>query len=149
MKYDTIIIGSGIIGCSIAFELSKKGLKTLNVDKLSASGNGSTSNSCAVVRVHYSTVDGTALAYESYKYWDEWEGYLGVKDPQGMAKFFKRGILIIKSVANENLKKVRRNLDALGISYEELDFDGIKERYPFIDDTSYFPPRRPSGQVAC
>lgn len=143
MKYDAIIIGSGIIGCSIAFELSKKGLKTLNVDTLSASGNGSTSSSCAVIRVHYSTVDGTALAYESYKYWDEWEEYLGVADPQGMAKFFKRGILVIKSVANENLKKVRRNLDTLDIEYEELDFDGIKERYPFIDDTSYFPPRRP------
>lgn len=37
--------------------------------------------SCAVIRVHYSTVDGTAVAYESYKYWDE---YLGVKDPQGV-----------------------------------------------------------------
>jgi hypothetical protein len=29
-KYNAIIIGSGIIGCSIAFELSKKGWKTLN-----------------------------------------------------------------------------------------------------------------------
>jgi glycine/D-amino acid oxidase-like deaminating enzyme len=33
-KYDAIIIGSGIIGCSIAFELSKKGWKTLNVDNI-------------------------------------------------------------------------------------------------------------------
>ncbi len=142
-NYDAIIIGAGIIGCSIAFELSKKGLKTLNVDKLSASGSGSTANSCAVIRVHYSTVDGTALAYESYKYWDEWETYLGVKDPQGMAKFFKRGILIFKSVANDNLKKVRSNLDTLNIRYEELDLKGIKEKYPLFDNTSYFPPRRP------
>jgi len=33
-KYNAIIIGSGIIGCSIAFELSKKGWKTLNVDNI-------------------------------------------------------------------------------------------------------------------
>ena len=33
-NYNAIIIGSGIIGCSIAFELSKKGWKTLNIDKL-------------------------------------------------------------------------------------------------------------------
>ena len=33
-NYTAIIIGSGIIGCSIAFELSKKGWKTLNIDKL-------------------------------------------------------------------------------------------------------------------
>ena len=31
---DAIIIGSGIIGCTTAFELAKRGYKTLNIDKL-------------------------------------------------------------------------------------------------------------------
>ncbi len=141
--YDAIIIGAGIIGCCTAFELSKKGLKTLNVDKLSAAGSGSTANSCAVIRVHYSTLIGTAVAYESYLYWDEWEKYLGVKDPRGLAQFYKRGIMVFKSDANENLKKVCNILDELGINYEDLDVAGIKDKYPFLDDTSYFPPRRP------
>ena len=88
--FDVIIIGAGIIGCCTAFELSKKGLKTLNIDKLSAVGSGSTANSCAVIRVHYSTLDGTAVAYESYLYWNEWEKYLGVKDPQGAAQIHIR-----------------------------------------------------------
>jgi sarcosine oxidase subunit beta len=35
-QYDAIIIGSGIIGCAVAFELAKKGYKTLNIDKLAA-----------------------------------------------------------------------------------------------------------------
>ena len=141
--YDAVIIGAGIIGCSMAFELSKKGFKTLNMDKLPAAGSGSTSNSCAVIRVHYSTLDGTAVAYESYRYWDEWEKYLGVKDAQGLAQFNRRGIMVFKSKVNEDLKKIRSNLDTLGISYEDLDVAGIQEKYPFLDDTSYFPPRRP------
>jgi sarcosine oxidase subunit beta len=141
--YDAVIIGAGIIGCGTAFELSKKGFKTLNIDKLPAAGSGSTSNSCAVIRVHYSTLDGTAVAYESYRYWDEWEKYLGVKDAQGLAQFNRRGIMVFKSKVNEDLKKIRSNLDALGISYEDLDVAGIQEKYPFLDDTSYFPPRRP------
>jgi len=33
-KYDAIIIGAGVIGAAIAFELAKKGYKTLNVDRL-------------------------------------------------------------------------------------------------------------------
>ena len=49
-KYDAIIIGSGIIGCSIAFELSKKGWKTLNVDKLTAAGLGSTAKNGLKIR---------------------------------------------------------------------------------------------------
>lgn len=141
--YDAIIIGAGIIGCCTALELSKKGLKTLNIDKLPASGSGSTGNSCAVIRVHYSTVDGTALAYESYKYWDEWEAFLGVEDSQGMAQFFKRGIMVFKSEANDDLKKVRRILDTLDIPYEDLDVAGIKSKYPLLENDSYFPPRRP------
>ena len=45
--YDAVIIGSGVMGCSIAFELAKRGWRTLNVDKLADAGAGSTSNSCA------------------------------------------------------------------------------------------------------
>ena len=44
-RFDAIIIGSGIIGCCVAYEMVKKGYKTLNVDKLGAAGMGSTSGS--------------------------------------------------------------------------------------------------------
>ena len=54
-QYDAIIVGAGIVGAAVAFELAKKGYRTLNVDKLPTSGYGSTSNSCAIVRAHYST----------------------------------------------------------------------------------------------
>ena len=142
-SYDAIVIGAGIIGCSISFELAKRGWKTLNLDKLAAAGHGSTSNSCAVVRVHYSTLEGTAAAYESYFYWNNWADYLGVEDPSGLAKLIKRGILVFKSQGNDQLKKVTRIMDELNIGYENWDFDKIKEKFPFIDETSYYPPRRP------
>ncbi len=142
-KYDAIIIGAGIIGCSIGYELSKKGWKTLNIDKLNAAGYGSTANTCAVIRVHYSTLDGTAVAYESYKYWDNWDKYIGVEDPLGLAKFNKRGVLVMKSQVNGQLEKVRKMMDQIGISYECLTFDQVKEKVSILDDTSYYPPRRP------
>jgi sarcosine oxidase subunit beta len=142
-KYNAIIVGSGIIGCSIALELSRKGWKTLNIDKLSAAGCGSTANSCAVVRVHYSTLEGTAVAYESYQYWNDWAEYLGVEDPKGRAEFIKKGVLVFKSEANGNLKKVASIMDELGISYENWGFETIKEKFAILDDTSYYPPRRP------
>ena len=37
-NYDAIIIGAGISGAAIAFELSKKGFKTVNIEKLAAAG---------------------------------------------------------------------------------------------------------------
>ena len=109
-KYDAIIIGAGIIGCCTAFELAKKGYRTLNVDKLPAAGYGSTSNSCAVIRLHYSTPNGVAIARESYFYWLDWEKYLGVKDSSGMARYINYGCLVIKTARNKFLKNVYASL---------------------------------------
>ena len=96
-RYDAIIIGAGIIGACTAYELAKRGWRTLNVDKLPAAGYGSTGSSCAIIRTHYSTLDGSALAYESFFYWDDWAGYLGVPDERGLAAFHKTGCLVMKT----------------------------------------------------
>ena len=54
LHYDCVIIGAGVIGSCLAFELAKKGYRTLNLDKGPGAGHGSTGNSCAIIRVHYS-----------------------------------------------------------------------------------------------
>ena len=138
-SYDAIIIGSGIIGCCTAFELAKKGYKTLNVDKLATAGHGSTSGSCAIVRLHYSTPDGVAMAREGFYYWIDWEGYLGVKDETGMARYVNTGCLVMKTALNKDLKNVMASLDDLGVSYEELAVEAIRERWPLLNTRRYFP----------
>jgi len=101
-KYDAIIIGAGVIGAPIAYELAKKGYKTLNVDKLHDAGEGSTAGSCAIVRAHYSTEDGVAFAYEGFKYWLDWEKYLeNVEDEKGLAKFMNTGSILLKSQGHD------------------------------------------------
>ena len=60
--YDAIVIGAGVIGVCTGFELAKRGYRTLNVDKQPAAGSGSTCNTCAIIRLHYSTPDGCAMA---------------------------------------------------------------------------------------
>ena len=84
---DAIIIGAGVIGTNIALELNRKGIRSISIDSNPASGHGSTGASCAIIRVHYSTLDGTAFAYEGYHYWRDWADYLGVKDERGLAEF--------------------------------------------------------------
>lgn len=143
-KYDAIVIGAGIIGCCVSFELAKKGYKTLNVDKLPSAGYGSTSGSCAIIRFHYSTPDGVALAREGYFYWLDWPNYLGAVDEAGFAKYVNTGCLVIKTAINKNLFNVMRSLDELGVAYEELDLEGMKKKMPLLDLHSYFPAKLPS-----
>jgi sarcosine oxidase subunit beta len=144
-KYDAIIIGAGIIGASIAFELAKKGYKTLNVDKLSAAGAGSTINSCAIIRTHYSTLEGTAMAYESYLHWKNWAEYLGVEDERGYAIFHETGFLILVG-ENRDISGILEHHRELGIPFEEWDLKTLQERAPYLDVKSYYPPRRPSDE---
>ena len=141
-RYDAIIIGAGIIGNCISFELAKKGYKTLNVDKLSGSGFGSTAGSCAIIRLYYSSPEGVALAREGYYYWLDWTRYLDVTDPHGMAYYKNTGALVMKTELNHNLTRVKESLNALGVGYLEIDPKDIGAYIPNPDIHSFHPQRR-------
>lgn len=138
-QYDAIIIGSGIIGCCTAFELSKLGYKTLNIDKLGAAGMGSTSGSCAIIRLHYSTVQGVTMAREGYYYWLDWPKYLETRDPDGMAYYRNTGALVIKTEINKNLERVKAALSELGVGFQDLGPDELTTYLSNIDTRSYYP----------
>lgn len=142
-KYDAIMVGAGILGACIAYELARKGYKTLNVDKLESAGVGSTGNSCAIVRAHYSTRDGVAMAYEGFKYWQDWENYLGkVKDEKGLARFMNTGSILLKSKGHD-WRKVVKHYQELEVAYEEWDTATLKEKVPVYDTHEHWPVRRP------
>ena len=138
-NYDAIIIGAGIIGAAIGYELSKKGRRTLNVEMLPAAGYGSTSNSCAIIRLYYSTLDGSAMAYDGYYYWREWADYLEAPKEEQLAQFIECGTLVMKTKLNDGLRKQLVFMDALNIPYEHRSNDQILENYPFYDLTSFAP----------
>ena len=96
-KIDAIIIGAGVIGTATAFEMAKRGYRTLSLDRNSQIGHGSTAGSCAIIRMHYSTFDGTAFAYEGYHYWRDWKDYLELPDSANLAQFKECGCLALAS----------------------------------------------------
>ncbi len=138
-KYDAIVIGAGIIGNCIAYELARKGYKTLNVDKLGGSGCGSTSGSCAIIRLYYSSPEGVALAREGYYYWLDWNRYLAVTDPDGMAYYKNTGAMVFKSEVNDNLDKVKTSLESLGVGYLDLSPEQMKDYLPDPDLRAFHP----------
>ena len=142
-KADAIIIGAGVIGSSVAFELAKRGYKTLNIDKLPTSGYGSTSNSCAIVRAHYSTWDGVAMAYEGFFYWDDWANYLGVEDERGMIKYMKTGSIMFKLQGEDHSKKSLKFFEEIGVEHEIWDLEKLRERMPIYSHDQYDGTTRP------
>src|SRR5919202_1398998 len=141
-KADAVIIGAGVIGANIAYELARKGYKTLNIDKLPAAGYGPTSASCAIVRAHYSSWDGVAMAYEGFFYWKDWEDYLGVRDESGLARYMNCGTLLLESATGHH-EKVLKHYRDVGVEYEEWSTDQLRERMPIFDTHAFYPPKRP------
>ena len=140
---DAIIVGAGVIGSAVAFELAKRGYKTLNIDKLPTSGYGSTSNSCAIVRAHYSTWDGVAMAYEGFFYWDDWDDYVGVKDDRGMIKYMKTGSILFKLEGEDHSNKCLKLFKEIGVEHEIWDLEKLKEMIPIYSHDQYNGTTRP------
>ncbi len=141
--FDAIIIGAGIIGAATALAMARKGWKTLSLDKLPAAGYGSTSGSCAIIRPYYSTVDGSAIAYESHFYWKDWEKFLGAPDERGLARYVDCGCIVMKTEGNKALKPTMALMDTIGCPYEELTPEQLKQRLPIVNTESFGPAKRP------
>ncbi len=143
---DALIIGAGIIGAALAFELGQRGYRTLNVDKGPAAGYGSTSNSCAIVRFSYSTVDGVAMAYEGLRYWQRWADYLGADDDRGPARYVPCGSVTLKG-PDGHAAKVVPLYDEVGVPYELWDLDELARRAPSLRHGAFHPPTRPDDNA--
>ncbi len=144
-SYDAIIIGAGIIGCATSLALGRKGWKVLNLDRLPAAGYGSTSGSCAIIRPYYSTLDGSAMAYESHFYWKNWADYLGGEeiDERGLIEYHNVGSLVMKTEQNDYLRPTMALMDQLKSPYSELGPDEILARLPVWNTESFYPVKRP------
>jgi sarcosine oxidase subunit beta len=140
---DAIIIGSGVIGAATAFELCKRGYQTLNIDRLPGAGYGPTSSSCSIVRAHYSSWDGVAMAHEGFSYWRDWPNYLEIDADEGeIATYMQSGTVLLKSKTGHH-EKVLEHYRDLGVEHEEWDTDTLKARIPYYDVHAFWPPSRP------
>lgn len=138
--YDAIIIGAGVMGCSIAYSLARDGYRVCGIDRTGSPGSGSTGASSAVVRFNYSTWEGVATSWESQHAWEAWEEHLGGRDEAGMAKFIKTGGLLLDS-PGQNPQRINALFDRAGIYYELWDAAAISARLPLVDPSRHYPPK--------
>jgi sarcosine oxidase, subunit beta len=89
---EAVVIGGGVNGTSIAFHLARAGLRNVVLTERWHLGAGATGKSGALVRMHYSNVPETRLAYESLRYFENWADLVG-----GDCDFRQVGTLVFAS----------------------------------------------------
>src|SRR4051812_29147523 len=137
---DVVVIGAGVMGSSVAYELARDGYAVTVVDKGGGVGHGSTSASSAIVRFNYSSWEGVALAWESRYAWQAWSGHLGEADVASLAAFRRTGMLVIPASATP-LDATTALFDRAGVSWEHLTARDIARRVPSLDTGAFGPPR--------
>ena len=124
-SFDAIIIGAGVMGASLAFHLSERGLKAVILERKTVA-SGATGHSSGLVRMHYDLQVESQLAFESYKYFSNWREKVG-----GDCGFIRTGFLQIEPRANE--EKLRGNVEnqkKLGINTLMISANEVKEIAP-------------------
>lgn len=126
---DVAIIGGGVIGVSVALELARRNagrVVVLERDYLCA---GTTGQSGAVLRQHYSNDFTAALAKESLEVFRNWAEFVG-----GDCGFVQNGVLVLAGPETE--AGTRSNVEmhrSLGIDTELLDPVALREVEPRLN----------------
>jgi glycine/D-amino acid oxidase-like deaminating enzyme len=137
------VIGAGVLGAATAMELARRGLDTIVVDRAAAAGHGSTGNSSAIVRGHYSTQEGVAIAVESCRRWERWRDWLDCEDEAGYAHLVAVGTALLDD-GGSHAERVLDHYAALGVEHEVWNATTLVEHLPIIDPRSFGPPKRTS-----
>jgi len=99
---DAVIIGGGIHGASLAFQLTRRGLTPVVVERR-AVASGATGRSSGLVRMHYDLEAESRLAWESFRWFRDWAELVG-----GECGFTRTGFL--KIVGPAHTARLRANV---------------------------------------
>lgn len=72
-----VIIGAGVIGCSLAFHLARYGHNDVTVLDAGAIGDGSTASATGGIRQQFSSSVNASIAHEAVQYFEHFEDLVG------------------------------------------------------------------------
>jgi sarcosine oxidase subunit beta len=124
--YDAIVIGAGVMGASLAFHLTERGLKTAILERR-VSASGATGHSSGLVRMHYDLAAESELTFVSYKnYFSNWRERVG-----GDCGFINTGFMqIAKREHEDKLRGNVLNQQRVGINTSVISAAEVKELFP-------------------
>ena len=129
-KARVVIIGGGVIGCSVAYHLTKKGWNDVVLLERKQLTSGTTWHAAGLIAQLRATANMTKLA----KYSQELYGSL--EEETGVATGFKRVGSITVALTEERKEEIYRQAAmarAFGVEVEEISNERVAEMYPHLN----------------
>lgn len=143
-RADVVIVGAGIIGLSIAWQLARRSeWRIVVLEKSAAVGAGSTGASSAVCRVRYSLDDMVYLARDGIAAYRDWQDFVALQQPR--AAFHSDGVLWMPGDDLQWADREHGRMQALGIASEVFDHHELCRRFPAFSSCT-LPPDTVTGE---
>lgn len=137
-KFDTVVIGGGVIGASIAYHLARLGAKRVLLVERGQIAGGTTAQSSCILRTHYSVPQNVQLAQESLSIFKNFSAYLD--DPEADCGLVRCGYLVVApdDERGDALRKSLAQQRAFGIEAAEISRKEASQLLPIaqFDDVS-------------
>jgi glycine/D-amino acid oxidase-like deaminating enzyme len=137
-QYDVTIVGGGIIGLSIAWQLARRtNMSIALLDKGAGVGEGSTGASSAVCRYRYTKEMMLNLARDGISAYRDWKAFTGLPRPR--AEFQQTGVLWMPGSDREWALREHQRMRVHDIATEVLDDQLLRERFPAFSQCTRVP----------
>jgi heterotetrameric sarcosine oxidase gamma subunit len=124
-----VIIGGGVVGCSVAYHLTKLGWRDVVLLERKQLTSGTTWHAAGLIGQLRATANMTRLARYSA------ELYTGLEAETGVATGFRQVGSVSVALTGERLEELKRNAAmarAFGVPVEEMSPSEINQRYPHL-----------------
>ncbi len=132
MTYDALVVGGGILGCSTAWHLARRGLRVGVIEREAAVGLGSTARSTAIIRQRYSHPAAMALALEGLRTWERWRELVPADTDGKRAALRQVGVLFLLPEGEPSTRSILDGMRSVGIHGELLDRAALIARFPAL-----------------
>ena len=123
---DIIIIGGGVMGASIAYNLARQGAGQVVLLERRALSTGTTGHSGAIIRQHYSNEVTIRMAQESLRIFERFDEIIG-----GESGFVRTGLLVLSDQQGAGALQANIELQQrLGVNTRALNLADIEEVVP-------------------
>lgn len=129
-NFDVILVGAGVIGCSVAYHLAKLGCaNVLLLEREDFPGTGSTSKALGGIRAQFTTAINVQMSLLSLKLLEELD-----EDMRAQVGYVKAGYLFMTAdrLRLERMQSAVRFQQELGVAVDMLAREEIARRVPFI-----------------
>ncbi|KAK6927716.1 FAD dependent oxidoreductase [Dillenia turbinata] len=124
-KFDVIVIGAGIMGSSTAYQIAKRGHKTLLLEQFDfLHHRGSSHGESRTIRATYPEPYYVKMVIESYKLWEEAESEIGYR------VLYKAQQFDMGPAEDKCLQAVIANCRSESIPHQVLNRHQVSEKFP-------------------